>query len=244
MHAFSESSWDNAAGILQPGSRGLPAATNGYTTITQLPNNLESDIVAWPDTGLWNNCCLSDQAYHDPGPAEYSTTLSQAAYINGIGFHDAVDFDISSVDAIAPTDLDDFSTLDNSFIPEPNVYSSLFPSIVDDFSCKLEQSNENTAQKKGNTAPQLNAPTSPASRIATKPKPRSKVRSSTRGDEARIHCSNGACTQTFRRVGDFRRHMKKHEPSKFTCIDAECGKTFYRLDKLRDHLKHGHKLNL
>jgi uncharacterized Zn-finger protein len=59
-------------------------------------------------------------------------------------------------------------------------------------------------------------------------------------DEQRLRCPKG-CKETFLRPGDYRRHMKKHDPPKFKCAIYSCDKTFYRGDKLRDHLKQGHK---
>lgn len=57
-------------------------------------------------------------------------------------------------------------------------------------------------------------------------------------------CPHG-CPKPFRRPGDYRRHMRKHEKPRFKCPDIDCDKTFYRADKLRDHLRQGHKgLNL
>jgi|TARA_R110002003_G_scaffold45_23_gene3690 hypothetical protein len=61
--------------------------------------------------------------------------------------------------------------------------------------------------------------------------------------EERHTCPKG-CNKTFRRGGDYRRHMKKHELHPFKCCIMNCGKTFYRPDKLRDHLKQGHKFTL
>jgi uncharacterized Zn-finger protein len=60
-------------------------------------------------------------------------------------------------------------------------------------------------------------------------------------DEILHHCTKG-CRATFRREGDFRRHMKsKHGPPRYRCIDVDCDKKFYRADKLRDHIRQGHK---
>ncbi|KAF1940040.1 hypothetical protein EJ02DRAFT_456391 [Clathrospora elynae] len=58
--------------------------------------------------------------------------------------------------------------------------------------------------------------------------------------ERRMYCPKG-CPQTFRRAGDYRRHMKKHTTPCYKCAVFDCDMTFYRADKLRDHLKQGHK---
>ncbi|KAF1850426.1 uncharacterized protein K460DRAFT_412133 [Cucurbitaria berberidis CBS 394.84] len=58
----------------------------------------------------------------------------------------------------------------------------------------------------------------------------------------RMNCPNG-CAGTFRRPGDYRRHMRKHASPRFKCMMYDCDKTFYRADKLRDHIKRGHKFN-
>jgi hypothetical protein len=62
----------------------------------------------------------------------------------------------------------------------------------------------------------------------------------------RIPCAANDCTKTFRRPGDMRRHMRKHDPanSKFKCIVDDCDMRFYRLDKLRDHARQGHNITL
>ncbi|KAH8725581.1 hypothetical protein GQ44DRAFT_826399 [Phaeosphaeriaceae sp. PMI808] len=56
-------------------------------------------------------------------------------------------------------------------------------------------------------------------------------------------CPKG-CTETFRRAGDYRRHMLKHDSPRFKCVVIDCSRTFYRADKLRSHIKQGHKLTL
>jgi hypothetical protein len=55
--------------------------------------------------------------------------------------------------------------------------------------------------------------------------------------EPRIRCTASGCTKTFRRPGDYRRHMRKHQAPIFKCIDVDCDLKFYRMDKLRDHLR-------
>jgi hypothetical protein len=58
-----------------------------------------------------------------------------------------------------------------------------------------------------------------------------------------MRCLQG-CPGSFRRPGDYRRHMRKHEKPRYKCVVVDCDKTFYRADKLRDHIKKGHKLTL
>ncbi|KNG49952.1 transcription factor c2h2 [Stemphylium lycopersici] len=65
-----------------------------------------------------------------------------------------------------------------------------------------------------------------------------------RAPEPRISCEFPGCTKTFRRPGDFRRHMRKHQPANLKCIVDDCDMKFYRLDKLRDHIRQGHKIVL
>lgn len=55
-----------------------------------------------------------------------------------------------------------------------------------------------------------------------------------------LRCPRG-CRGTFRRPGDFRRHMRKHEQPRYKCPMFDCDKTFYRADKMRDHLRQGHR---
>ncbi|KAH7084444.1 hypothetical protein FB567DRAFT_82642 [Paraphoma chrysanthemicola] len=62
--------------------------------------------------------------------------------------------------------------------------------------------------------------------------------------ETRITCGYPGCFRTFRRAGDCRRHMGKHQTPGFKCIIADCDKTFYRLDKVRDHCRQGHGIAL
>ena len=58
--------------------------------------------------------------------------------------------------------------------------------------------------------------------------------------EPALTCPRG-CTGSFRRPGDYRRHMRKHEKPRYKCPKFDCDKTFYRADKMRDHVKQGHK---
>jgi hypothetical protein len=62
--------------------------------------------------------------------------------------------------------------------------------------------------------------------------------------ETRIRCTVSGCTKTFRRPGDHRRHMRKHQDPELKCIVNDCDMKFYRLDKLRDHIRQGHKMVL
>ena len=61
--------------------------------------------------------------------------------------------------------------------------------------------------------------------------------------EPAFTCPRG-CRGSFRRPGDYRRHMRKHEKPRYKCAVIDCDRTFYRADKLRDHLKKAHKLKL
>ena len=62
--------------------------------------------------------------------------------------------------------------------------------------------------------------------------------------DTRIRCTAPGCSKTFRRVGDCRRHMRKHQAPKLICIVEGCDMKFTRLDKVRDHLRQGHKIVL
>ena len=63
--------------------------------------------------------------------------------------------------------------------------------------------------------------------------------------EPRVHCEFPGCNKTFRRKGDCRRHMRKHNPVRaYSCVVDACGMKFYRLDKLRDHARDGHNIPL
>lgn len=63
-------------------------------------------------------------------------------------------------------------------------------------------------------------------------------------NEGRIPCRHEGCFSTFKRPGDFRRHMKSHKPGAYVkCIMSGCDMSFPRLDKLNDHLKRGHKVD-
>ena len=62
--------------------------------------------------------------------------------------------------------------------------------------------------------------------------------------DTRIRCTAPGCSKTFRRVGDCRRHMRKHQAPKLNCIVEGCDMKFTRLDKVRDHLRQGHKIVL
>jgi hypothetical protein len=62
--------------------------------------------------------------------------------------------------------------------------------------------------------------------------------------ETRIRCTANGCTRTFRRPGDFRRHLKKHQAPTLKCIAVDCDMKFYRMDKLRDHVRQGHQIAL
>jgi hypothetical protein len=58
--------------------------------------------------------------------------------------------------------------------------------------------------------------------------------------EPALTCPRG-CPGSFRRPGDYRRHMRKHEQPRYKCPKFDCDKTFYRADKMRDHVRQGHK---
>jgi len=60
-------------------------------------------------------------------------------------------------------------------------------------------------------------------------------------DENHFTCSVEGCERTFRRPGDFRRHVVRHVPPKFKCIADDCYKLFYRKDKLHEHLEQDHE---
>jgi hypothetical protein len=55
--------------------------------------------------------------------------------------------------------------------------------------------------------------------------------------EPRTSCTVNGCTKTFRRPGDFRRHLKKHQAPTLRCFVEDCDMKFYRMDKLRDHAR-------
>ena len=62
--------------------------------------------------------------------------------------------------------------------------------------------------------------------------------------DTRIRCTAPGCSKTFRRVGDCRRHMRKHQAPNLRCVVENCNMKFDRMDKLRDHVRQGHKMNL
>ncbi|KAH6867989.1 hypothetical protein BKA58DRAFT_386088 [Alternaria rosae] len=62
--------------------------------------------------------------------------------------------------------------------------------------------------------------------------------------EPRFQCNIDGCTKAYRRVGDCRRHMRKHQDPTLRCVVEGCNKKFDRMDKLRDHVRQGHKMNL
>lgn len=61
---------------------------------------------------------------------------------------------------------------------------------------------------------------------------------STGQEDERFECDT--CDQSFGRLADLRRHVQKHQESKFVCDVTGCEKGFYRLDKLRDHVRTAH----
>jgi hypothetical protein len=71
------------------------------------------------------------------------------------------------------------------------------------------------------------------------PNPMMAPAASATGEE-RIRCPRG-CRATFRRGGDYRRHMQMHTTPRYKCPIFDCDMTFYRADKLRDHARQGHK---
>lgn len=56
-----------------------------------------------------------------------------------------------------------------------------------------------------------------------------------------VHRCPHGCIRAFRRPGDYRRHMRKHDRPRYKCPKFDCDKTFYRADKMRDHIRQGHK---
>ena len=57
-------------------------------------------------------------------------------------------------------------------------------------------------------------------------------------------CSELGCNATYLRVGDCRRHLKKHNGPFFPCTERGCPMEFYRHDKLRAHMKQGHGITV
>ncbi|KAJ4376999.1 hypothetical protein N0V86_006438 [Didymella sp. IMI 355093] len=53
-------------------------------------------------------------------------------------------------------------------------------------------------------------------------------------------CSQLGCDAIYSRIGDCRRHLKKHNGPFFYCEQRGCGMKFYRHDKLRAHMQQGH----
>jgi len=62
--------------------------------------------------------------------------------------------------------------------------------------------------------------------------------------QKRFQCNIDGCTKAYRRVGDCRRHMRKHQAPNLRCVVEGCNMKFDRMDKLRDHVRQGHKMNL
>ncbi|KAF2259011.1 hypothetical protein CC78DRAFT_586466 [Lojkania enalia] len=65
-----------------------------------------------------------------------------------------------------------------------------------------------------------------------------------RQSQDRIRCTHLGCASTFARSGDFRRHMKKHNPPTLKCPGDDCNRMFYRNDKRLDHARKIHGLKL
>lgn len=59
-------------------------------------------------------------------------------------------------------------------------------------------------------------------------------------DDGRFICSELDCDASYQRIGDCRRHLKKHNGPFFHCEQRGCGMEFYRHDKLRVHMQQGH----
>lgn len=59
--------------------------------------------------------------------------------------------------------------------------------------------------------------------------------------DSRFRCSEG-CPTVYLRVGDCRRHLKKHNGPFYPCEQPNCPMVFYRMDKLCAHMSKGHGL--
>ncbi|KAF3041954.1 hypothetical protein E8E12_008837 [Didymella heteroderae] len=59
-------------------------------------------------------------------------------------------------------------------------------------------------------------------------------------EDGHFICSEQDCNASYRRIGDCRRHLKKHNGPFFPCEQRGCGMNFYRHDKLRAHMQQGH----
>lgn len=59
--------------------------------------------------------------------------------------------------------------------------------------------------------------------------------------DGRFRCSEG-CPTLYIRVGDCRRHLKKHNGPFYHCEQPDCPMTFYRMDKLCAHMSQRHGL--
>lgn len=60
--------------------------------------------------------------------------------------------------------------------------------------------------------------------------------------EGGFFCSQLGCDTIYLRVGDCRRHLKKHNGPFFVCTQHDCSMEFYRHDKLRAHMMQGHNI--
>jgi hypothetical protein len=97
--------------------------------------------------------------------------------------------------------------------------------------------------------PYYSPSTGPTTYVPTSPSALPGLDASAAGNDADTQTSdnNGAhrcphgCRGTFRRDGDYRRHMRKHVKPRYRCPVMDCDMTFYRADKMRDHLRQGHK---
>jgi hypothetical protein len=63
--------------------------------------------------------------------------------------------------------------------------------------------------------------------------------SSRQTSDSRFRCSEG-CPTVYLRVGDCRRHLKKHNGPFYPCEQPNCPMVFYRMDKLCAHMSKGH----
>jgi len=170
----------------------------------------------------------ADESVHTYDPTIGSIQPGHAEYLGAFEF----DLDLSMYDVPAAT------SLNHAFVPQVLSHSShylkerSYPMPGFGYAFQPIVPAPAPAAVQPNVVAPLNLPTRPPA-VARR-----------RTVEPRFQCNIDGCTKSYRRVGDCRRHTRKHQAPTLRCVVEGCHMKFDRMDKLRDHVRQGHKMNL
>ncbi|KAF2818878.1 hypothetical protein CC86DRAFT_375520 [Ophiobolus disseminans] len=136
--------------------------------------------------------------------------------------------------------------LDFGVDPEPQQNQDFYQQALNgselDFVTGAWMPNHSAYQPMWPTAPQLDMTLDAGLHQAVAPAPPAPAPSNIPLPTRAVGHACLNCQKTFKRAGDYRRHMRSYAAPQFHCFVQGCTKAFTRKDKRRDHMRQGHKL--